>query len=228
MKRIIPFLFSLMLLPVFIQAQVTITVDPATFVMTGNPSQTDVLVHVHVTNTSNLVANIFWSRRMTNNPVSWFSWICDKNFCFDPSVNACPTSKPNVINPGESFDVQIHLNPSNTEGTGDYEVNLFDADGNPLAQVTGQVVISNTTAVKDAADTKLTVYPNPTSDYFQVSETPGLKYIELFNIVGNKVRSFDALPQKQYAVGDLADGIYLVRLMTSTGKVIKTIRLSKR
>lgn len=228
MKRFIPFLFSLLCLPVFLKAQITVSVEPSTFMLTGNPSQTDVLVHINVTNTSNQVANIFWSRRLTNNPVNWLSWICDKNLCFDPSVNSCPPSKPNVLNPGESFDIQVHVNPSNTEGTGDYEINLSDGDGNNLAQITGQVLISTATAVKDAADTRLTIYPNPTSDYFQVTETPGLKFIELFNIVGNKVRSFDAVPQKQYNVADLADGIYLVRLMTSTGKVIKTIRLSKR
>ena len=93
----------------------------------------------------------------------------------------------------------------------------------------GEVCILNSVATNDNnSSSKLSVYPNPTTDYFQVSELPGLKSIELFNIVGKKIRTFDAAPEKQYYVGDMVDGIYLVRMLSSTKKVLKTIRLSKR
>jgi hypothetical protein len=165
---------------------------------------------------------------MTNNPTPWYSWICDKNLCYNPDINSCPTGKPNLLGAGESFEIQVHLNPASMEGTGDYEINLNDDQGNPLASIGGDILISTSTAVKEATDNKMTVYPNPTTEFFKVSEIQGLKSIELFNIVGNKVRSFDAAPQRQYYVGDLTDGIYLVRLESFNGKVIKTIRLSKR
>ena len=120
------------------------------------------------------------------------------------------------------------MNPAFTEGSADYELNILDEVGNVLANVSGEIVINNTTAVKDANLTKLTVYPNPTTEYFKVTDIPGLKDIQLYNIIGNKVKTFEAAPQKQYYVGDLTDGIYLVRLESASGKVIKTIRLSKR
>ena len=228
MKRLIPFFFGLLLFPVLMKGQVTITVDPTSFVLTGNPSQTDISYHVHVTNTSSQSISLFWSKRMSNNPSGWFSWICDKNLCYDSSVNACPPSKPNVVAAGETIELQVHASPANTEGSADYELSVIDDAGNVLSTVSGQIIVSSATAVKDLNSTKLTVYPNPTQDFFQVSDTPGLRYIELFNIVGNKMKSFDATPQKQYYVGDMTDGIYLVRLVTSSGKIIKTIRLSKR
>ena len=165
---------------------------------------------------------------MTDNPISWFSWICDKNLCYDPSVNSCPPNKPNVLAAGDSMELQVHVNPANTEGSANYELNVIDDAGNVLSTINGQILVNSTTAVKDLNASKLTVYPNPTQDFFQVSDTPGLRYIELFNIVGSKMKSFDAIPQKQYYVGDMTDGIYLVRLVTSSGKIIKTIRLSKR
>ena len=130
--------------------------------------------------------------------------------------------------PGDTFNIEVHLLPFQREGTGDYELNLLDEDGNTLATVTGTFIIDQTTAVKDVSNSRLTVFPNPTTDFFEVTEAPGLRYVEIFNIVGNKVRSFDAVPQKQYYVGDLSDGIYLVRLTTASKKVLKTIRLSKR
>jgi hypothetical protein len=181
-----------------------------------------------VTNTSNETASIFWSKRMLNQPDNWLSWICDKNLCYEPPINSCPSSKPNVLAANESMDLQVHLNPLLVEGTCDYEVTLLDVNGNELAVIPGACEISNTTAIKETNDLKLTVFPNPTTDFFAVTETPGLKYIEVFNIVGNKVKTFEAVPNRQYYVGDLADGIYLVRLANASKKVLKTIRLSKR
>lgn len=228
MVRLLLFICVFILASVTVRAQITVSVDPGTFVLTGNPSQTDIVYHVYVTNTSDQQVNLFWSRRITGAPIEWLSWICDNNLCFDPSVNSCPASKPNIVAPGGVMEIQIHLNPINTEGTSEYDLNIIDDLGNVLATVDGQVLISNSTAVKDAADAQLSVYPNPTSDFFQVSDTQGLRHVEIFNIVGTKVRAYDATPQKQYYVGDLNEGIYLVRLVTASKKVLKTIRLSKR
>lgn len=228
MKRPVPYLFILLMIPLFAKAQITVTADPSPFVISGSPSQTDIAAHIQVTNTSASTINLFWSKRMTNNPVNWQSWICDKNLCYTPDIHSTPASKPNVLAPGESFDLQVHMNPAQTEGTGSYELNLLDDQGNNIMTIPGQMIISLASSTKEQGDTKLTVYPNPTQDYFQVSETPGLRYVEMFNIVGNKMKSFDAAPQRQYYVGDLTDGMYLVRLVSSSGKVLKTIRLSIR
>lgn len=208
-----------------------LTIHPTSFVLTGNPSENDVNMHIEVTNNQSFDAYVLWSRVVESPPAGWLTWICDKNLCYLPTANACAPNKPNILAPGEKMDLQIHVNPAAVEGSTSYDITFTDYEDPTiiLGSVSGEVVISNTTSTKNnPSQSNLTVYPNPTSDYFQVSDTPGLRYIELFNIVGNKVRSFDALPQKQYNVADLTDGIYLVRLLTSTGKVIKTIRLSKR
>lgn len=209
------------------KGQITISVDPLTFVKTGTPSETDVAYHINVTNTSNQTIELFWSVRVNDNLNNWDTWICDKNLCYVPQTFICPPSKPNEIEPGGVMDISMHINPANKTGSSEYDLSILDGNGNVLSVINGTFLIG-TTAVKDLNETKLTVYPNPTQDFFQVSDTPGLRYIELFNIVGSKMKSFNAIPQKQYYVGDLTDGIYLVRLVTSSGKIIKTIRLSKR
>ncbi len=228
MIRPVLLLFASLVFPLIIKGQVTITVDPVSFVLTGNPNQTDISAHILVTNTSNETTNLYWSRRVTNEPAPWVTWICDDNLCYDTIYNNNPPNKPNILAPGEVFDLQVHMNPFQREGTGDVEMNVLDVNGNVLASIDGSMLISAATAVKETNDLKLTVFPNPTSDFFEVSETPSLKYIEVFNIIGNKVKSFDTAPNKQYYVGDLTDGIYLVRLVSSSKKILKTIRLSKR
>ncbi len=227
MIRLLLFLTIILSIPMVSRGQVTVSVDPPTFVLTGNPTQTDVSYHILVTNTSADTAKIFWSKRMSNSPVSWTSWICDDNSCYLAEVNSCPSNKPNKLEPGESFELQIHMFPDQVEGSADYQATLLDDQGNSLFVITGVFLISNSTAVKETNEAKLSIFPNPATDFFNVSDIPGLNNIELFNIVGNKVRSFEAVPQKQYYIGDLTDGIYLVRLVSSNGKVIRTIRLSK-
>jgi len=231
MKRLLLCFFLVQLLAVTTWAQISISVDPGSFVLTGNPSNNDVSMHIEVTNHSPFDAYILWSRVVESAPSGWLTWICDKNLCYLPTADACSPSKPNILAPGEKMDLQIHVNPAAIEGSTPYDITFTDYEDPSiiLGHVDGEVIISNTVSTKNnPAQSNLTVYPNPTTDYFQISDTPGLKRIELFNIVGNKVRSYDALPQKQYPVGDLSEGIYLVRLMNSTGKVLKTIRLSKR
>ncbi len=227
MKRNLPFLLALFLMPLLGIGQ-SVSVDPSTFVLTGDPADTDIAYHVLVTNTGTESDSFYWNFRMSDSPVNWLTWICDKNLCYDFTYTTCPQNKPNILAPGESFDLQIHMNPRDTVGTANYEVNIRDAQGNILAPITGKFEIGITSASKQLSDVNLSIYPNPAYSYFQVSELPSLKYVELFNIVGNKVKSYNAAPNKQYPVGDLMDGIYLVRLISNTGATLKTVRLSVR
>ena len=228
MVRLLLFCSIVLLYPIVAKGQVSVSIDPTTYVMTGNPNQTDVEFHIQITNTSNQAINLFWSKRMTNHPAEWFSWICDQTTCYGPQFNSCPPNKPNTLGVGESFDISVHMNPVLVEGTGDHELSIIDEEGNVLYTIEGEIIISSTTAINEPGSASLSVYPNPTTDFFQVNGASGVKSIELFNIIGNKVRSFDATPSKQYYVGDLNDGIYLVRMVSASNKVIKTIRLSKR
>lgn len=231
MKKLLLFLLLMPYLVTGLLAQADISINPSPFVMTGHPSSNDVSFHIEVTNNSNFDAFILWEREVVSAPPQWLTWICDKNLCYLPGANAASPKMPNILAPGEKMDFQIHVNPASVEGSTPYNITFRDYE-NPdviLGQVQGQVNISSTVSTKNTPSaSNLTIFPNPTADFFQVSETTGLRVIEIFNIAGNKVRSYDAVPQKQYAVGDLADGIYLVRLMSSSGKTIKTIRLSKR
>jgi len=224
-------LIVFILISVPLLAQISIKVEPTNFYLTGNPSESDVNYHVQVTNQSAFEIGVDWDRTVNNPPVGWSTWICDKNLCYVPFANANAPDKPNILNPGEHMDFQIHLNPYAIEGCTTYDINFRDHSdtSNILGQVHGEICITSAVGTNDNnSSTKSTVFPNPTTDYFQVGDLAGLRSIELFNIVGKKIRSFDAAPEKQYYVGDLVDGIYLVRMLSSTKKVLKTIRLSKR
>lgn len=78
----------------------------------------------------------------------------------------------------------------------------------------------------------LQIFPNPVTTSFEITynevETTGVNTISIFNLVGRKLKSFDANNGSKYYIGDLPKGMYLVQLLGQKNKIITTRRLSKR
>lgn len=75
---------------------------------------------------------------------------------------------------------------------------------------------------------RVSVFPNPTSQFFSISETKGISKLGVFNLVGKEMRSFEAVSGEKYNVGDLPNGMYLIQLFDSDKKIVSTLRLQKR
>lgn len=226
MKRFLLLTFAFAAVPLALRCQ--IAVDPVNYEFKGQSSQTDIAYHIHIANTTPDTIALHWTKRLNSGPTQWLPYICDPNACYDPDTYSNPVSRPIIIGPGDTIDYQMHIKPQNTVGTGEFVANILDDQGNVLESITAQVEIGLTSTISATGQTSPTLYPNPASDYFQVNGLTGIRFIEIYNIVGSKVRTFEAVPQKQYFVGDLTHGMYLVRLITPAGKVVKTLRLSIR
>ncbi len=75
---------------------------------------------------------------------------------------------------------------------------------------------------------KLSIFPNPTTNYFQLTETEEVAQILLFNVVGKRMKSFPYMEDEKYHVDELPNGMYLLQFVGHNGKIISTRRLSKR
>jgi len=227
MKRFLPIWILFCLNPFLASSQLSVSIDPENFEMSGKPTETNIFFDVDVTNTSGQTIYLLWSKRLNNAPADWWSWICDENACYLPTEISCPENHPDTLLSGETIAIQMHLHPRNIEGTGEYTVNLTDQNGDPLGTITGIVTISLSSATSQVQkQNNFTVFPNPATDYFQTSSLPRLRFVEIYNILGHKIKSLEAAPNKHYPVEDLAEGIYLVRLIGSSKEILKTIRLN--
>lgn len=74
----------------------------------------------------------------------------------------------------------------------------------------------------------LKIYPNPAFDFIRLKESTGVKSLVIYNLVGRKVKKFDAEKGKSYRIADLPKGMYLVQLLGKDGKVLTTQRMSKK
>lgn len=213
----------------FCSAQLSVSAHPGTASGSGIANNPDIAAYCHVTNNSTFPINLLWSRSVVSKPAEWSSWACDMNNCYLPHVNACPESFPNILDPGQSFEFSYHVKPSGVDGNAEFKVYFYELteQENMLDSVTFTFE-TTASAVDDVASAGLRIFPNPTTSYFQINNASNVASVSLYNMVGSKVREFDATSNTRFDVADLTEGVYLVRLLDAQGFVLKTVRLSKR
>ncbi|MBK8626318.1 MAG: T9SS type A sorting domain-containing protein [Saprospiraceae bacterium] len=87
------------------------------------------------------------------------------------------------------------------------------------------VLGSNNAAEISLVDIK--VFPNPTTDFFQISNSLNIKKVVVYNMFGKEVKSFFHYNNAQHDVNDLKTGMYIVKMMDERNKVIKSVKLNK-
>lgn len=75
----------------------------------------------------------------------------------------------------------------------------------------------------------LSVFPNPATDYITVQDnSDAVGQVIVFNLLGKKVKVFEASKGENYYLGDLPKGVYLVQLLGRTKQIMKTQKIEKR
>lgn len=81
----------------------------------------------------------------------------------------------------------------------------------------------------DGDSKKITVYPNPATNYFMLKNANKVETVLVYNILGREVKRFRMETENdKYFVNDLPKGMYVIRLMNDSNDVIQTIRMNKR
>lgn len=86
----------------------------------------------------------------------------------------------------------------------------------------------NSPSFLDTPEPKISIFPNPTTDFFEIQSSRTIEKIVVFNLIGRELRTFNAEADRKYSVGDLPNGMYLVQVFDENNKVITTQRLQKR
>lgn len=94
-----------------------------------------------------------------------------------------------------------------------------------FAQTTNERAVDKT--FSSTSSTSISVFPNPTTHYFQVSHNDEIAELVITDLLGKKVKLFRYAPDAQYDVQDLRKGMYLVQILSEDQKVLKIQRLIK-
>jgi hypothetical protein len=239
MKRAL--LFLILLCPSFLlkAQQSPVTISPSTVtaddIIDLNDPFFEIVGYSTITNTSNAPVTLRWQRLTPPNmPMGWESLICDNTSCYPPFVSSnimteFDLNAPVILAPGATSNLDVHLRPNQLPGSTTIRV-LVTAVGDTAVLATGTYnfsAILTSNAHFSARNTDVKVFPNPVTDYFQISGGAKIHRIIVQNALGRQVRSFDAYDGRRYSLAGLPDGMYLVSLYDAKG-LVKTIRLIKR
>lgn len=93
--------------------------------------------------------------------------------------------------------------------------------------VNAQSAPANSSASLELVFDELKVFPNPTTDYFQISNGSNIKKIVVYNIFGKEVKTFFHYNNAQHEVSDIKSGMYIVKMIDEKNKVVKSVKLHK-
>ncbi|MCZ2102238.1 MAG: T9SS type A sorting domain-containing protein [Chitinophagales bacterium] len=79
----------------------------------------------------------------------------------------------------------------------------------------------------DSVTEDIKVFPNPTTDYFQININLNIKKVVIYNMFGKEVKSFTSAGNTSYDITDLKYGMYIVKMLDDKGKIIKSVKLQK-
>ena len=83
------------------------------------------------------------------------------------------------------------------------------------------------TSTSEAFKPSISIFPNPATDYIQLSNAREADRLVVYNIVGREMRSFNTAPGQRYFIGDLPNGLYLASLVSHKKGVLNTLRVQK-
>jgi hypothetical protein len=206
--------------------------------------------NVVIRNTSNRPVQIKWEEVVARQPAGWSISVCDEYGTYAPFSIANKTKRPISLGPGEATELYLHVQPNGRAGRAKVEVPLsvLTDPGKILhtaifdISITGAEPAPTPNAATPAAATSAPrrpatrsrspgIYPNPAVDHFYVQLPPGVELgrVDILNTLGRRVKSFEGrLDENGYKIDSLPEGIYLIGLYDSQGKVIKTLRLLHR
>ena len=206
--------------------------SPAAIDIMGKPSEELITVTSDLSNSGDEDVTFYWKLEKDESfPTLWETQICDFNLCYPENIDESNPDLPNVIKAGETRNIKVYLLPHGMEGESSLELTLYsnkELTESIISLPSSSMMVSNSTSTYSVKEEDLVLYPNPTSDYFKVSEDQHIKNIAVYNIVGKELMRFRHIPGQSHNVESLRKGIYLVRFFDAKGEIIKALRLSKQ
>ena len=75
----------------------------------------------------------------------------------------------------------------------------------------GKFKYSKIINIENKAQSELTIYPNPTTEYFSLSENQFFEKLQIVNATGRIVKEFLPQSDNKYSLKGMAPGVYLLK-----------------
>lgn len=160
-----------------------------------------------------------------------FTWGITSNF--DSATLPNPIPLPIVA--ADSSKMNLAVRPKGIAGCGTYEIHisLVDDPDQIIAIGTYNFLINVNadciTSIQDNFNSDpIVVYPNPTKDYFTISNHSMVKTVEIFNMVGIPMMRTPFQSGEEIDISIFPKGVYLINFLDKNGKTLSINRLVKK
>ena len=204
----------------------SLTLSPDTAHAKFDPIFMDLKATLEVCNTTGKEISFYWKFEQTMGPF-YEPFLCDLNACYGPDKTECPATDPNVLMAGQCYPLDLHLNSEGVFECGKFIFTVWVV-GDTTDNASATNAFKCTTSADDEILEAMSVYPNPASTLFHISNGDIVDGVEVVNMLGSPVKSYLKPRTNAFDISDLRKGIYFVRLKDDNGNVLKSIRLYKQ
>ncbi len=221
-------LFILLVLASNLAGQ-NLTLDPGIIKFDLDGTKSEEKIGYTLVNNDNTPFQWYWNIELGDDfPAEWGVQVCDQVLCWATGTLQMPLG--NGVN---NLGGGLSTNPTNNyvkiythgvAGIGEVKFCVYDND-----QFENPIICSDfSTSITEADIAEINIFPNPANDYFQLSGDNDIDRIEVYNIVGKQVLTESNTTGQAHDISNFRNGLYIVRLISNEGKLVKSMRLSKR
>ncbi len=209
----------------FGQAQISHSPNP---ILINAPDSVEVIKHIRFKNESDTTYTMYWKlvKDTSTWKTGWITNLCDRNFCYGDNSDVCKLE--NEWPTGE-IDFEFHFKSKNIPGCTIIKVILYGDKA--LTEEIYRTTININNCYNSAKDVTLPsnikLYPNPASEYFQITNDSNVDKIRVYNIFGREVKSFYHYNNAQHEIGELKAGMYILKLLDNKNQLVKSMKLQK-
>lgn len=209
-----------------------ITVEPSSLEVVFNESKNHAY-NLVITNKSTKETTIWWEVvKGMNFPSAWKTIMCDIELCYDVNADKCDPRRGNKLAAGKSMTFKLDLLTENVKGNSTLQVKLYDdrefrnivAQTKAGATVTADIALSSSNLNVD----DLIIYPNPSDNFFFIKSDQNVGKVVFSNLMSKVIKTEYHTKGQSHDISDFPKGIYFLNLLDNRGKVIKTLKLTKR
>ena len=186
----------------------------------------DINVKVTITNNTGEFANVFWMFEPGEDyPFEWGTIICDDTLCYLEDRFKSNPNLPNPMPPDYSFDFKFSLKAYGHAGSSYAILHVYD---DPECENEVATTSPPSVSVDEQYIKRISVYPNPTQDYFEISNDENVKSIDVINSVGQILMRAPHKVNEQHSIASLSSGTLIVVLKDENDDILKSLYLTKQ
>jgi hypothetical protein len=185
--------------------------------------------HGEIKNVSNGTISIKWERHIIDTTAGITTAVCDPVSCWFPGVS----SKTFQLNKDSIGQLTVHFYNAASDpapgqaGSGIVHLKLTNVN-NAADTLTCVYTYSTLTGTNELPVANVKLFPNPTTDFFTLSNGEEVASIRVFTIDGRVVARFEHAADNTYSIANLPVGNYVVSFEDKNGQLFQALEIHKQ